>query len=121
MAAARLEGGRRLPRDQRFCRVCSSGAVEDVAHFLLDCPALAAARRAMNGRLDALDPPPKMSWGDWMHLLLGAPVRVDGTPMEVSRELDTAAMREVLKLACARRRVLYPPGDSDPADSDSSG
>ena len=74
----------------------------------------------MNGRLEALAPPPNLSWGDWMHLLLGAPVRVDGTPLEVSREFDTAAMREVLKLARARRRVLYPPRSSD-SESTSSG
>jgi hypothetical protein len=33
-----------VPRDQRLCSVCSSGAVGDERHFLLHCPAVAAER-----------------------------------------------------------------------------
>lgn len=120
VSAARLEGASRAPREERLCRVCNSGEVEDVAHFLLDCPALAVPRNAMMSRLVKLDHPPILAWGDWMHVMLGASVRVDGTPLEVSRELDTVAMREVLKMARARHRVLYPlrSGGAGSSDSD---
>ena len=120
VSAARLDGAARAPREERLCRVCNSGEVEDVAHFLLDCPALVAPRSAMMSRMEKLDHPAILAWGDWMHVMLGASVRVDGTPLKVSRELDTVAMREVLKMARARHRVLYPlrPGGAGSSDSD---
>ena len=34
----------RPPREQRLCRLCSTGAVEDELHILTTCPALAALR-----------------------------------------------------------------------------
>jgi hypothetical protein len=46
-------------------------------------------------------------------------MRADGSPVEVPKELDRTAMREVLKLARARHRVLYPPVAPDSEDSSS--
>ncbi len=55
-----VESGKRLrqERQDRLCAACTSGAVGDVPHFLLDCPALAAARsglwRSVEVQLSAL-------------------------------------------------------------------
>ena len=41
LAANRAQG---LPREQRLCRLCSSGAIEDEQHVLCVCPAYAKLR-----------------------------------------------------------------------------
>ena len=41
IAANRAQG---LPREQRLCRICSSGAIEDEQHVLCVCPAYANLR-----------------------------------------------------------------------------
>ncbi len=38
-------GSARVPRDQRICRRCSSGEVDDEAHMIFRCSALSAQRR----------------------------------------------------------------------------
>ena len=39
-----VSGGSHRPRQQRVCRMCSSGAVEDEQHVLLECTAYAELR-----------------------------------------------------------------------------
>ena len=45
-APLQIESGRwrGLAREERVCRECERGEVEDVNHWLLSCPALAAER-----------------------------------------------------------------------------
>ena len=114
VSAARLvrsgAGGRVLPaREERLCRVCDGGVPEDAPHFLLKCEAIAGARCEVFGRLEAAGMPPGLADADVVRLLLGAPKAADGSRLGTSKELDLAAMRGVLCLSKARRRVLYPP------------
>ena len=124
VSRARLErkdlGQAPVAREERKCKVCSLGEAEDVPHFLLRCPAIASARRAMLRRLEPVVPP-ALSWGDWVNVLLGVPSKADGSPLEVSKEGDLLAMREVLKLSRARHKVLYPPAGPVEGSGSSSG
>ena len=59
--------GRGLPRCERICRVCHSGAVEDLRHFILECPAYTAIRQ----RYSVFDPLPPNP-----HLVMSHPDQV---------------------------------------------
>ena len=41
----RVGASAKLPREQRTCRICNSGQVEDAKHFVCDCPHYAAERK----------------------------------------------------------------------------
>src|SRR5207253_185127 len=41
-----------IPREQRTCRICGSGAVESAEHFAAECPVYAAERAECLQRLD---------------------------------------------------------------------
>ena len=51
-----IERGRwcapRVPREERVCRMCDTGCMEDERHFLLDCPAYETERREFTQQLD---------------------------------------------------------------------
>jgi len=51
-----IERGRwcvpRVPREERVCRMCDTGGLEDERHFLLDCPAYEVERREFAQQLD---------------------------------------------------------------------
>jgi len=55
--------GRGIPREQRVCLVCHGGMVEDLKHFLLECPAYAAIKQAH----PALFAPPPQSTPAILH------------------------------------------------------
>ena len=38
-------GPRGIPQEQRTCRVCTHAPVEDLPHFLLECPAYAEVKQ----------------------------------------------------------------------------
>ena len=42
------------PKEHRICPMCNAQAVEDVKHFLLDCPAYEDRRRALFGSIDRI-------------------------------------------------------------------
>lgn len=41
------DGGKGLPAEARKCQVCTSGCVEDEAHFVVECPAYTSERRRL--------------------------------------------------------------------------
>jgi hypothetical protein len=104
----------RLERQDRVCRVCGSGAVEDEAHFLLDCAALREARDGMWLAIGAAmlnEPGGEAAWGelaalpplDKVRALLGADM---GWADELVVVVENATRREVWNLWRARKLCL---------------
>ena len=109
----RLQGDLR-PREQRVCRVCRSGAAEDVAHFLLDCgplqprrsvllEALEVARRDSPDLLPAIVPR-----DDFVLLALGKQPESASSPAlrTAALDLDRRLMTAVHSMFSLRRRLL---------------
>jgi hypothetical protein len=109
----RIQGDLR-PREQQVCRVCRSGAAEDVAHFLLDCAplqprhsllleAIEVARRASPDLLPAIVPRDEL-----VLLALGKQPESASTPAlrTAARELDMRLMTAVRSMFSLRRRLL---------------
>ena len=44
-----VEKGRRqnIPREERFCKLCDTGEIEDITHFVLYCPKLSVPRETL--------------------------------------------------------------------------
>lgn len=66
-----IEKGRRrnIPREERVCKLCTSGNVEDEVHFILNCPKLANTRdvhltalNATSNRFSKLTPDEKIKY-----------------------------------------------------------
>jgi hypothetical protein len=104
----------RLERQERVCRVCGSGAVEDEAHFLLDCTALRGARDCMWRAIEtamSTAPGGEVAWGELVALppldkvraLLGADM---GWPDKLVLVVENATRREVWNLWRARKLCL---------------
>ena len=102
----------KLPREQRLCRVCRSGAAEDVAHFLLDCAPLQPGRAPLLRLFDearrdhpSLFPAEVLPREELVLISLAA----SDTALALSKpahELDTSLMRAVHHMFALRRRLL---------------
>jgi hypothetical protein len=96
----------RLPREERFCRVCDSGEVEDLGHFLLDCAPLRGVREVVLAAVSTMAtkdprllPLRSLSRVELIGLLLGKlPQAVDTAPKELTARLDRLLMRGVSSL-----------------------
>jgi hypothetical protein len=112
-----------LERQERVCRVCSGGVVEDEEHFLLNCPALQKPRASMwtflqsqlaDVRLERDSDTPvwplveAMTDREKVDLLLGASPA--GWPGDA---LDQATQRAVWDLWRARKALVVSGGDRD--------
>jgi len=99
-----------IPRDQRTCKICGTGAVETAEHFAAECPAYAAERAECLRRLDELlgEPcqllPEALVEGD-VALFLG-----DGWlqrfPPQLAQQLD-ATVCNFLKMAWKARKPIW--------------
>jgi len=100
----------KIPRLQRTCKICGTGAVETAEHFAAECPAYAAERAECLQRLDALlgEPcqllPETLQAGD-VALFLG-----DGwlrrLPPQLAQQAD-ATVCNFLKLAWKTRQSIW--------------
>ena len=108
----------KLPREQRLCRVCSSGCAEDVAHFLLDCAPLQPQRAPLlrlfaEARRDhpSLFPAEVLPREEMVLISLGKRPAVDAALAlsKPAHELDTSLMRAVHHMFALRRRLLAVP------------
>jgi hypothetical protein len=128
-AARRRSPSALVPRAERFCRVCNSGAAEDVEHFLLDCQPLQHGRDAWRRRIVAarrslspgLIPEAPLPRGSLVAICLGkwpAPPESEPSSDEQSvlqpsldeqsllRSVDSAIMQDILAMFRSRQRIL---------------
>jgi hypothetical protein len=104
-------GSAHMPRHERLCRICGSGAVESAQHFVSQCPAYAAERQECLRRVAALAgrrPSPEMrraiDTAD-VELFLGDRL-LRRLPQEVALKVD-ATVCNFLRIAWRKRQPLW--------------
>ena len=59
-----IETGRwtKVNRNERFCKLCSNGSIENEPHFIFDCPALEQIRQPLLNNLQTFCPASFLHW-----------------------------------------------------------
>ena len=93
----RIETGRyqrpRLPAEERLCKMCNSGEVEDEIHFLLRCNLYAMERQALIAKLPQPDLFSILTNIEKMEILMNDPQVIKSTAQFIIDSSDKRSLR----------------------------